>query len=119
MKNHSRLRRIVRVTVPPEGIHGDGEFQIEKPSQLLVLGLSYRSHVCDLRSYIAYLGHAVISHPYAIHRTLIIVLFEAVIMAQKGDTVMIAGKGHEDYQILGTEKIHFDDREVAQKYINV
>jgi len=30
-----------------------------------------------------------------------------------GDTLLIAGKGHEDYQILGTQKIHFDDREVA------
>jgi UDP-N-acetylmuramoyl-L-alanyl-D-glutamate--2,6-diaminopimelate ligase len=27
--------------------------------------------------------------------------------------LLIAGKGHEDYQILGTQKIHFDDREVA------
>ena len=33
--------------------------------------------------------------------------------ARPGDTVLIAGKGHEDYQIRGTTKIHFDDREVA------
>jgi UDP-N-acetylmuramoyl-L-alanyl-D-glutamate--2,6-diaminopimelate ligase len=34
--------------------------------------------------------------------------------AQPGDGVLIAGKGHEDYQILGTEKIHFEDREQAR-----
>jgi UDP-N-acetylmuramoyl-L-alanyl-D-glutamate--2,6-diaminopimelate ligase len=38
----------------------------------------------------------------------------AISMAQPGDGVLIAGKGHEDYQILGTEKIHFDDREQAR-----
>lgn len=43
---------------------------------------------------------------------------EAIMSAEKGDTVMIAGKGHEDYQILGSKTIHFDDREVALKYIN-
>lgn len=37
----------------------------------------------------------------------------AVLEATLSDTVLIAGKGHEDYQILGTEKIHFDDREHA------
>jgi UDP-N-acetylmuramoyl-L-alanyl-D-glutamate--2,6-diaminopimelate ligase len=41
----------------------------------------------------------------------------AIEMAQKGDGVLIAGKGHEDYQILGTEKIHFDDREEARKVL--
>ncbi len=38
----------------------------------------------------------------------------AILDAQPGDGVLIAGKGHEDYQILGTEKIHFDDREQAR-----
>jgi UDP-N-acetylmuramoyl-L-alanyl-D-glutamate--2,6-diaminopimelate ligase len=38
----------------------------------------------------------------------------ALRMAGAGDLVMIAGKGHEDYQILGTRRIHFDDREVAR-----
>jgi UDP-N-acetylmuramoyl-L-alanyl-D-glutamate--2,6-diaminopimelate ligase len=43
----------------------------------------------------------------AIHR--------AVVEARAGDIVVIAGKGHEDYQIVGTEKRHFDDREVARE----
>ncbi|MBD2188233.1 UDP-N-acetylmuramoyl-L-alanyl-D-glutamate--2,6-diaminopimelate ligase [Pseudanabaena mucicola] len=38
----------------------------------------------------------------------------AIANAQAGDTILIAGKGHEDYQIIGREKIHFDDREEAQ-----
>ncbi|HHP7232835.1 MAG TPA: UDP-N-acetylmuramoyl-L-alanyl-D-glutamate--2,6-diaminopimelate ligase [Xenococcaceae cyanobacterium] len=38
----------------------------------------------------------------------------AISQAQPGDGVLIAGKGHEDYQILGTEKIHFDDRQQAR-----
>jgi UDP-N-acetylmuramyl-tripeptide synthetase len=37
----------------------------------------------------------------------------AVKAARTGDVVLIAGKGHEDYQILGKTKIHFDDKEEA------
>lgn len=39
----------------------------------------------------------------------------AIGTAQKGDLVVIAGKGHEDYQILGTNKVHMDDRELARE----
>lgn len=41
----------------------------------------------------------------------------AVREARAGDMVLIAGKGHEDYQILGKTKFHFDDREVAREAI--
>ncbi len=41
----------------------------------------------------------------------------ALEIAEPGDLVMIAGKGHEDYQILGDERIHFDDREVARSLL--
>ena len=44
---------------------------------------------------------------------------QAISDAQPGDGVLIAGKGHEDYQILGTEKVHFDDREQARKALGV
>ena len=42
----------------------------------------------------------------------------AISDAQPGDGVLIAGKGHEDYQILGTEKVHFDDREQAREALH-
>ena len=38
-----------------------------------------------------------------------------ILEASGGDVVLIAGKGHEDYQIVGTEKRHFDDREEARR----
>ncbi len=42
---------------------------------------------------------------------------KAINMAQSGDVVLLAGKGHEDYQIIGTTKNHFSDIEVARKYL--
>jgi UDP-N-acetylmuramoyl-L-alanyl-D-glutamate--2,6-diaminopimelate ligase len=41
----------------------------------------------------------------------------AIEKALSGDVVLIAGKGHEDYQIIGTEKIRFSDYEEAEKYL--
>lgn len=39
----------------------------------------------------------------------------AVMLSKPGDILLVAGKGHEDYQIIGDEKIHFDDREQVRK----
>ena len=46
-------------------------------------------------------------------------IVEAVKLAEKGDIILIAGKGHEDYQIIGREKIHFDDKEEARKALEL
>ncbi len=53
--------------------------------------------------------------PYVViadRREAIIGAFE---MAKPGDVVLLAGKGHEDYQIIGVKKMPFDDREVARE----
>lgn len=42
-------------------------------------------------------------------------IFLAILRAKRNDVVIIAGKGHENYQIIGSEKFHFDDRDVARE----
>jgi UDP-N-acetylmuramoyl-L-alanyl-D-glutamate--2,6-diaminopimelate ligase len=37
--------------------------------------------------------------------------------AQAGDTILLAGKGHETYQVLGTEKVPFDEREIVKEAV--
>lgn len=44
---------------------------------------------------------------------------KAINIAQKGDIILIAGKGHEDYQILGTNKTPFDDHVVAREALTL
>ena len=41
----------------------------------------------------------------------------ALQQAKPGDVILIAGKGHEDYQVIGREKIHFSDREIVEEVI--
>jgi UDP-N-acetylmuramoyl-L-alanyl-D-glutamate--2,6-diaminopimelate ligase len=61
--------------------------------------------IADLRS-----GYLVVENRRAAIRA-------ALAGAQPDDVVFIAGKGHEDYQIIGTTKHHFDDREEVRAYL--
>lgn len=45
-------------------------------------------------------------------------IYEAIGLACAGDVVVIAGKGHEAYQLIGSERIPFDDRQVAMEALN-
>jgi UDP-N-acetylmuramoyl-L-alanyl-D-glutamate--2,6-diaminopimelate ligase len=42
---------------------------------------------------------------------------KALKMAKKDDIVLLAGKGHETYQIFADRTIHFDDREISRKIL--
>jgi UDP-N-acetylmuramoyl-L-alanyl-D-glutamate--2,6-diaminopimelate ligase len=42
----------------------------------------------------------------------------AVSMARKGDALVLAGKGHENYQIIGDKKLHFDEREILKEFLS-
>jgi UDP-N-acetylmuramoyl-L-alanyl-D-glutamate--2,6-diaminopimelate ligase len=44
---------------------------------------------------------------------------EGLAMAAESDVVLVAGKGHEDYQIIGKETYHFSDREVVEEFFGV
>ena len=39
----------------------------------------------------------------------------AIMTAEPGDVILLAGKGHETYQIIGTEKRHFDEKEIVNE----
>jgi len=41
----------------------------------------------------------------------------AIEIAENNDLVLVAGKGHEDYQIIGEQRISFDDKKICQKYL--
>ena len=43
-------------------------------------------------------------------------IFYGLSICRKGDILLLAGKGHETYQILKNGKIHFDEREVIEEY---
>lgn len=54
---------------------------------------------------------------YLVEENRELAIVKAIEIAKKDDIILIAGKGHETYQILGRTKIHFDDREIARREI--
>ena len=59
---------------------------------------------------VGFSGHRQITHPEGLAKAIRAALKEA----RAGDIVILAGKGHETYQVLKDRVIHFDDREVAR-----
>ena len=57
------------------------------------------------------------AHAYLVEPDRRVAIQVAIHAAREGDTVLIAGKGHETYQILADRTIHFDDREVARQIL--
>ncbi len=45
-------------------------------------------------------------------------IIHAIEMSKPGDTIVVAGKGHEQYQIIGDKKIHFSDQEILRELFN-
>jgi UDP-N-acetylmuramoyl-L-alanyl-D-glutamate--2,6-diaminopimelate ligase len=56
--------------------------------------------------------------PYLITNDRREAIHQAIRKAKAGDVVLIAGKGHETYQIIGNDKFHFDDREIAREALD-
>ncbi len=54
---------------------------------------------------------------YAIEENRRKAIEKALAMAKKGDVVIIAGKGHEDYQLVNGKVLEFDDRKVAREFL--
>ncbi len=44
-------------------------------------------------------------------------IHKAVELAKEGDIILLAGKGHENYQVIGNEKLHFSDKEEISKFL--
>ena len=58
-------------------------------------------------------GLADVTTPYTVVENRVEAIHWAIANAQPGDTILLAGKGHETYQILADETIHLDEREVV------
>ena len=65
----------------------------------------------DAAAILAQIVSGMVAPPFAVIEPRREAISEAVLAMAEDDTLLVAGKGHEDYQIVGTQKSHFDDRE--------
>jgi UDP-N-acetylmuramoyl-L-alanyl-D-glutamate--2,6-diaminopimelate ligase len=70
----------------------------------------------DTDSIIADISAGIASNNFVIIKDRRKAIFFALETATNGDTVLLAGKGHEDYTIIGKEKRHFSEKEVIKEY---
>jgi len=68
---------------------------------------------------IADITHGIEGHRYKVIEDRREAIFESIRAANPDDVVLVAGKGHEDYQIVGERVLHFSDREVVEECLNV
>ncbi len=64
-------------------------------------------------------GFSAASAAYEVELDRAVAIEKAILAARAGDVVLVAGKGHEDYQIVGADKRHFDDREQARRALTL
>ena len=55
--------------------------------------------------------------PYEVIETREAAIFRAMDLARKDDIIVLCGKGHEDYQIIGKTKVHMDEREIVAEIL--
>lgn len=89
---------------PPEQIIADIEIGV-RTAGVSKAADRYAAHHSSVKSYLVYPDRAV-------------AIYEAIALAKPGDSVLIAGKGHETTQLIGAQKIPFDDREVARRALH-
>ncbi len=68
----------------------------------------------DPNEIISHILNGVIGEDYVVIHNRAEAIRQAVRMAEKGDIVIIAGKGHEDYQEIKTQRFYFSDEEIAR-----
>lgn len=56
---------------------------------------------------------------FEVHSDRRVAIRRAIALAQPGDAILVAGKGHEDYQLVGDDVVSFDDREVAREELDM